>query len=63
MSDVDLKTEAEAAQFLGVKPGTLQVWRCTRRYQLAYIKVGRSVRYNRADLEKFLVSRTQGATA
>lgn len=56
-----LRTEVESAQFLGVKPTTLQIWRCTKRYPLPYIKVGRLVRYRQSDLEAFLTSRTQGA--
>ena len=52
-----LFTEAEAAQVLGVAPGTLSVWRTTKRYPLPYIKVGRLVRYRRSDLDSFLESR------
>lgn len=53
-----LRTEAEAAQILDLKPGTLQVWRSTKRYPLAYVKVGRLVRYRQSDLEAFLIGRT-----
>ena len=53
-----LLTESEAAERLGLKPGTLTVWRSTRRYELAYIKVGRSVRYTEDALEQFLTART-----
>ncbi|MBK8306166.1 MAG: helix-turn-helix domain-containing protein [Gammaproteobacteria bacterium] len=56
-----LINEAEAAQALGVKPGTLQVWRSTKRYRLEYIKVGRSVRYRRSAIDAFLRSRTIAA--
>ena len=56
-SNSDLLTEAEAAGFLGVEPKTLAVWRSTKRYDLAYIKVGRLVRYQRSDLAAFLQSR------
>ena len=55
--------EKIAAEILGVTPGTLSVWRCTRRYPLPYVKVGRAVRYRLADLEKFLSDRTVGAVA
>jgi len=50
----------EVSDALGVSVGTLAVWRCTRRYPLAYIKCGRSVRYSLAAVEEFLRSRTQG---
>lgn len=58
--DQELITEEAAAVVLGVKPGTLQVWRCTKRYPLTYVKVGRLVRYRRADLQAFLQARTMG---
>jgi len=47
----------EAAQFLGVAPQTLTVWRCTKRYNLPYVKVGGSVRYEESDLIAFMESR------
>lgn len=55
-----LLSEVEAAQFLGVKPTTLQVWRCTNRYPLKFIKVGRLVRYRQSSLDAFLAQRTRG---
>ena len=54
-------TENEAADYLGIKPQTLCSWRCTRRYNLPFIKVGRLVRYRPEDVEAFLESRTMGA--
>lgn len=53
-----LLTEIEAAAKLGIKPETLQNWRSTKRYPLAYLKIGRSVRYRNSDLDRFLASRT-----
>lgn len=58
-----LRDEAQAAAFLDVKPTTLQVWRCTKRYPLPFVKVGRLVRYRQSDLDAFLRSRTQGGAA
>lgn len=52
-----LLTEQQAAQVLGVKPSTLQVWRATKRYALPYVKVGRLVRYRLSALNGFLDSR------
>jgi excisionase family DNA binding protein len=49
-----LLTPAEAAVYLGVKPETLAVWRCTKRYALAYVKVGRRVMYRQKDLDNFI---------
>lgn len=53
-----LLTPEETAGLLGVAPGTLAVWRATRRYALKFVKVGRSVRYRRADVDAFIVART-----
>lgn len=47
-----------AAEFLGLdSAGTLAVWRCTKRYDLPYIKVGHKIMYDVADLIAFLESR------
>ena len=55
----DLLDEKSAAQFLEVAPGTLSVWRCTGRYKIPFIKVGRLVRYRVSDLDAWLESRTR----
>ena len=64
-SDRDLLNEQEAAQILDTAPGTLSVWRSTGRYNLPFLKVGRSVRYRRTDLLAWLDARVRqsGATA
>lgn len=54
----DLLTPNQMAQILGVSTGTLAVWRCTKRYALPYIKIGRSVRYSRAHGNQFIAART-----
>ncbi len=61
----ELVDEKAAAQDLDVAPGTLAVWRSTGRYNLPFIKIGRNVRYRRADLVAWLEKRTRetGATA
>jgi len=53
-----LLTTEQAAKRLGTKPGTLHVWRTTKRYPLPYIKVGRLVRYRAEDIDAFLIKRT-----
>jgi hypothetical protein len=45
----------EAAVFLGVKPNTLEVWRCQKRGP-KYSKIGRRVLYDINDLENYFVS-------
>ena len=48
----------EVATILGVSVKTLNVWRCTGRYNLPFIKVGARVRYRRADVEAYIARRT-----
>ena len=55
----EMMTSNQAADYLGVKTQTLDVWRCTKRYPLPFVKVGRKVRYRRGDLDKFLQRRTE----
>jgi hypothetical protein len=54
---LDTKTSAAV---IDVEPSTLEVWRCTKRHVIPYIKIGRLVRYRRSALLKFLESRTVG---
>ena len=56
-----LNTE-QAADFLGLSPATLANFRCTGRHGIKFIKLGKSVRYRRSDLEKFMDSCTRTAT-
>ncbi len=48
----------DAANYLGITPGTLNVWCCTKRHAIPYIKVGRLVKYRKAELDNWLESRT-----
>jgi excisionase family DNA binding protein len=59
----NLLTRDQAATYLDVKPQTLACWASTKRYGLRYIKIGRCVRYRKADLDRFLEARTVGAVA
>jgi excisionase family DNA binding protein len=56
-------TPPQTSELIGVGLQTLAVWRTTGRYRLPFVKVGRLVRYRRADVEAWLNSRTvvQGA--
>lgn len=56
--DQERMTRKEAAAYLGVTPGTLAVWKSTRRYALPVVKVGRITFYRRSDLDSFIESRT-----
>lgn len=47
----------QAAEYLGVKAGTLATWRCTKAHRIPYIKIGRLVYYRRCDLDAWLQTR------
>lgn len=50
----DLLTVEESAEYLKIAKSTLNSWRSTGEHQIAYTKVGRSIRYRVADLDAFL---------
>ncbi len=54
MNDEVLIDRKTAAKYLGVSPGTLAVWDCTKRYDLKPLKIGRAVRYRKAYLDEFV---------
>jgi excisionase family DNA binding protein len=43
----------EVATMLGVSTGTLANWRVENNFKLPYYKIGKSVRYQISDVEKF----------
>ena len=49
-----LLTPKKAAEVLGVAIGTLAVWRCTARYPLPFVKIGRRVMYREQDINNFI---------
>ena len=53
----------EAAVFVGVKTGTLEIWSSTGRGGIPYIKVGRLVKYRKSALIAFLDEQTRTQTA
>lgn len=48
----DLLTKKQAAEFLGIKPRTLDDWRAAKT--IPFIERNRYVRFLRSDLEEFL---------
>ncbi len=62
-SESVLLTRVQAAKFLALKPQTLAAWAVDGRYNLRFVKVGRSARYRISDLEEWLRSREVGAAA
>jgi excisionase family DNA binding protein len=57
-TDDRLLNSREAARYLGLEPGTLSIWRCTKRYPLSYVKIGRKVMYRKSDVDAFIEART-----
>lgn len=54
----NLLTRQEAATYLGCKPNTLALWKCTKRYSLPYVKIGKNIRYKLSDLREFIDKNT-----
>lgn len=56
-----LLTDTEAGELLGVSPTTLATWRCTQRYALPYVRIGRrAIRYRAEDLAAFVLAGVVG---
>ena len=53
-------TPKEVSAYLRVPESTLAVWRSTGRVRIRYVKVGRGVRYLRADVDRFVFSPSGG---
>ena len=49
-----LMTRKEAADYLGVKARTLEIWASTGRHRIPYVRIGREVRYRKSDLDKVI---------
>lgn len=58
MTTDELLTPEETAKQLRVETQTLAVWRCHRRYELAYVKIGGKVLYAQSAIDHFIQSRT-----
>lgn len=55
---IKLLSPAETSSLLGVTQHTLAVWRCNKRHDLEYVKVGNRVRYRSAAVEAFIARNT-----
>ena len=64
--DGRLVNTAQAADILGVKPGTLRTWRWSGRGP-RYVRYGATIRgrcmYRRSDLDQWLQGRSHASTA
>jgi hypothetical protein len=58
ITEDELLDRIAAAKYLGgIKPQTLAVWDCNKRYDLKPIKIGKLVRYKRSVLDAFIKER------
>lgn len=53
-----LMTVDEAAAYLRLAPWTLRHWVCQRK--IPYVRLGRSVRFRRKDMERFVTQNVHG---
>ena len=51
--DPEYMTEKQAAEYAGLKPATLRVWRCTGRGPAYYRTQTGRIRYSAEDLDQF----------
>lgn len=64
LPQTDSLTTDQAAHMLNVSAAVMSSWRYKQAPDAPpYVKVGRNVRYRRADLEAWMASRTVGATS
>jgi predicted site-specific integrase-resolvase len=49
-----LLDERQVAELLGCQKSTLSAWRCTGRVHLAFIRVGRLIKYSPDDVARFI---------
>ncbi len=54
----NLLSPKETAERLGIKTQTLASWRCLARYNLPFIRIGRTVRYKSEDIQAFIADHT-----
>ena len=56
MSSSKLIERTDAAEYLGVSPGTLANWQSTGFRKVPHIKIGKRVKYRISDLDLFIES-------
>jgi len=57
-----LLTPAEVAGLLGVRVSTLATWRTRKGHPLAYVKLGKAIRYRSQDVESFINKHVMGGS-
>lgn len=51
----------QAAKYLNIPENTLKTWRCTKRVNVPYVRVGGNIRYAQSALDSFIAANTHGA--
>jgi hypothetical protein len=54
-----LLSPQQTAEILGVEVPTLANWRCNKRYNLPYVKVGSKIKYPEKGVIAFIEERTE----
>lgn len=62
MQNQEIMTPDNAAAYLSISKRHLQLDRVTKR-QIPFIKIGRLVRYKKADLDDYITAQTVGGKA
>lgn len=62
MQNPEIMTTDDAAAYLSVNKRKLQLDRVTKR-NIPFIKIGRLVRYSKADLDAYITAQTIGGNA
>lgn len=55
----EVMTTQEVAEYLKVPVKLLEQWRWSKAVNLPFIKLGRLVRYNKSDVDKYLQSKKE----
>lgn len=59
---IELLTSREAAERMGIRPNTLEIWR-VKGFGPTFLKVGRAVRYVESDVTDWLDSQARTSTS
>lgn len=62
MSTTKLLTTAQAAEILGLKPNTLEIWRLQGKGPI-FRKIGKFARYTESDLQAFIEGAARTSTS
>ena len=51
----------QAGEYLNTPPTSLVTWRCTKRVNIPFVRIGGNIRYKRSDLDAFIAANTHGS--